>query len=328
MSLWFGPDERSVVGFVDRAGVRVVAGAPVCPEPDLGLAVAQFEADAYEQGARVCWFAAEARLEELFRGRRALTMLGAQPVWDPQEWRGRVHSVASLRGQFARARNKGVRVNEWRAPRAYREPGLRECLAQWLAGRGLPPLHFLIESDTLGNLEDRRIFVARRDSRIEGFAVASPVPARHGWLLEQLVRRPEAPNGTAELLVDYSVSELAESGASYLTLGLAPLARPATDHPPTEPWWIRTVLAWARAHGRRFYDFNGLLFFKSKFRPPRWEPIYLVDSGSKPSPRTLYAVASAFSDGPPLTMLSRAMLRALREEFSGARRSWLAHGRA
>ena len=30
---------------------------------------------------------------------------------------------------------------------------------------------------------------------------------------------------------------------------------------------------WVRAHGKRFYNFEGLEAFKSKFRPDGWEPI-------------------------------------------------------
>ena len=313
IELWFGENDFAVVGFVSRMGVRVAAGAPVCAPERIAEAAAGFEADAAQQGERVCWFGAEPRLEELLAGRRALVKLGAQPVWDPQEWRARVHGLSSMRAQLNRARNKGVTVDEWSPDRARGDAELRACLHEWLERRGLPPLHFLIESDTLDHLDDRRLFVAKVDDEVSGFVVASPVPARDGWLIEQVVRRPRAANGTAELMIDTAVRELAESGSSYLTLGLAPLASQGPGS-GSEPWWLRLLLAWARAHGRRFYNFRGLEFFKSKFRPPRWDPIFVIDSGSRVSPRTIYAVAAAFSHGPPLLMLTRALARAILEE--------------
>ncbi|MEX2536285.1 MAG: DUF2156 domain-containing protein [Trueperaceae bacterium] len=325
MELWFGEADFAVVGFVTRLGVRVAAGAPVCPPARLLEAVAAFEEVANRQGERVCWFAAESRLEELLchRSKRARVKLGAQPVSDPQEWRTRVEGLSTVRAQFNRARNKGVTVTKWPAARAHNDPALRDCLQEWLAQRGLPPLHFLIESSTLDHLDDRRLYVAERQGEVIGFVVASPVSAREGWLIEQVIRRPHAVNGTAELMIDTAVRELAESGASYLTLGLAPLAREGGEAGASEPWWLRMLLAWARAHGRRFYNFRGLEFFKSKFRPPRWDPIYVIQPGPRVSARTIYAVAAAFSHGPPLAMLARALLDAVGEETGAAlRRLW------
>jgi lysylphosphatidylglycerol synthetase-like protein (DUF2156 family) len=314
--LWFSPGDEAVVGFVTRVGVRVAAGAPVCAPERLEATVRQFEAAAAAESERVCWFGAEGRLEALLRGRgdRALVRLGSQPVWDPQEWRPRVNSLSSVRAQLNRARNKGVSVREWSSAGAQGHTALSECLAEWLSHRGLPALHFLIESDTLGRLADRRLFVAERQGRVQGFVVATPVPARQGWLLEQVVRRPRAPNGTAELMIDCAARELAESGATYLTLGLAPLARLGPPDTASEPLWLRALLAWARAHGRRFYDFQGLEFFKSKFRPPRWDPIFVIEPGPRASLRTIYAVAAAFSHGPPPAMLARAMAQAAHQE--------------
>ncbi|MEX2540998.1 MAG: DUF2156 domain-containing protein [Trueperaceae bacterium] len=314
--LWFGERAYAVVGYVTRVGVRVVAGAPVCRPEELGRAVRDFEANAQEWGERVCWFGAEVRLEELLRARGDLAMvpLGAQPVWNPGEWRERVGALASVRAQLNRSRNKGVTVTEWPAVPGQTDPDLRACLQEWLSQRGLPPLHFLVESSTLDRLADRRLFVAERAARVMGFVVASPVPARGGWLLEQVVRRPGAPNGTAELMIDTAVSELAESGATYLTLGLVPLSSHVAYN---QPWWLRTLLLWARAHGRRFYDFQGLEFFKSKFRPPVWEPIFAIGPGPRASPRTIYAVAAAFSHGPLPVMLARALLDAAGQEAAG-----------
>jgi len=65
-----------------------------------------------------------------------------------------------LRQQFNRALNKGVRMEEWQADRANGNRDLQRVLEEWLDTRGLPPLHFLVEPETLGLLEGRRIFVA------------------------------------------------------------------------------------------------------------------------------------------------------------------------
>ncbi|RMH23122.1 MAG: DUF2156 domain-containing protein [Acidobacteria bacterium] len=313
---WFSPAGDAVVGYVPSGGYRVVAGSPVCAPDRLAAAVAAFEDDTHRRGRWSCYFAAEERLARLLARRGPLDriLLGAQPVWDPSAWPAILARKASLRAQLYRARNKGVVVTRWPAERATAHPSLKRCLDHWLAGRGLPPLHFLIEPETLGRLYDRRVFVAARGDDVVGFLVASPVPARRGWLVEQTIRGPGAPNGTSELLLDAAMRHLAAGGAAFVTLGLSPLSRRAGVTPPPQPWWIRLLLDWLRAHGRRFYNFEGLDSYKAKFLPQAWEPIYAITSERRVGLGTLYAIAGAFGKTPPPLLLLRAVARAARQE--------------
>ncbi len=195
-------------------------------------------------------------------------------------------------------------------------PELRRVLGEWLANKPIPSLHFLVEPQTLSHLRDKRIFVAERGGVPVGFLNAAPVPARNGWLTEQFVRGANAPNGTVELLVDNAVRALAASGAEYVTMGLVPLSSHHADPAYRNPLWLRLLIAWVRAHGRRFYNFAGLEAFKMKFNPDDWEPIYAVSKERHFSVRTLYAVADAFSDRSPASMLLRGAGRAICDEWS------------
>ncbi len=324
--LWFSRAGDAVVGYVPARGVRVVAGAPVCSADRLDEVAAEFERDGRFAERRVCYFGAGHRLETTLAhsSRGAAVLLGAQPVWRPADFSGVVRAHASLRAQLARARNKGVTVEEWPASVAHHDPALERCLAEWLSTRGLPPLRFLVEPDTLGRLWDRRVFVAMRDGAPVAFLLASPVPARDGWLVEQIVRGRAAPNGTAELLIAHAMECVASAGATYATLGLAPLSsRADVPAPATAPApWLRLALRLVRAHGRRFYDFDGLDAFKAKLRPQWWEPIYAVTREHSFSPRMLAAIAGAFSGGSPLALVARAMLRAAAQEVR-----WMGSGR-
>lgn len=312
---WFSPAGEAVIGYVEHGGYRVVGGAPVCAEALLPSVVAAFEAEAARAGRRVCYFGAETRLETVCRGddHHAAVLLGGQPVWHPDVWPELIRSHASLRAQLNRARNKEVTVVEWPAERAQNHPELRRCLREWLQTRGLPPLHFLIETDTLSRLFDRRCFVAERRGAVVAFLVASPVPGRRGWLVEQLVRGQGAVNGTSELLLDAAMRAFVAAGSAYVTLGLAPLSR----HTGTEdrnPLWLTLVLAWMRAHGRRFYNFEGLEAFKAKFRPEGWDPVFAVVNEPHVRPRLLYAIAAAFADGSPVALVGRALAHAVCDE--------------
>jgi phosphatidylglycerol lysyltransferase len=307
---WFDPRGDAVVGYVRRHRVHVAAGAPVCAPERLAEVVAAFESAARALGDTVCYFGAEQRLEELTHDDRghSRVLLGAQPVWDPAHWSAIIARRASLRAQLNRGRNKGVTIVEWPTSRARGNEELRAVLIDWLQGRGLPPLHFLVEPETLARLIDRRVFVASVDGATAGFAVASPVPRRNGWLIEQIVRSTGAPNGMTELLVDAIMRAVAADGAHFVTLGLSPLSRQVDDPTPT-PLWLRGLLTWTREHGRRFYNFEGLDRFKAKFDPERWDPVYAISNEPRITVRTMYAIATAFSGGSPVALILRGIAR-------------------
>jgi phosphatidylglycerol lysyltransferase len=316
IELWFSPTCEAVVGFVRAHNTLVVAGAPVCAGERLAEVAMEFEQAAWRDGKRVCYFGAEARLESLYRGAatHSMVLLGAQPTWRPPNWLRIVSRRASLRAQFNRARNKSVSVSEWPSSQSAMHPALQSCLQEWVATRGLPPMHFLVEPQTLERLADRRVFVAELKGQVLGFLVASPVPRRNGWLIEQIIRGHGAPNGTAELMIDAAVRAMAEGGSEYMTLGLSPLSRRAAISQDENPLWLRWTLSWVRAHGRRFYNFDGLDAFKTKFQPERWEPVFAIFNAPHFSPLALYAIAEAFTKGAPIRAVTGALLKAMRTE--------------
>ena len=317
MRLWFSHARDAVVGYASYAHVRVIAGAPVCAPERLDAVATELEEDAERHGERVLFFGAGERLEHVYAVRRdhCLVPLGAQPVWEPAEWPGIVRGKASLRAQLNRARNKGVHVDEWPAARARGSPTLRAVLDEWLRTRGLPPLGFLVTPDLLDDLDDRRVFVATRGADVVAFLIGTPVPARHGWLVEEWPRTRAAPNGTTHSLVDAAMRAFADGGSRYVTLGLAPLARRADDGLRGQPAWLRMTLRWVRAHGRRFYNFGGLEAFKASLQPMRWEPVYAIAPEGRITPWMLRAVAGAFSHGAPELLVARALASAARDEL-------------
>ena len=306
------------------AAIGWVAGSPVCRPSRLKDVLEEFEDDTHARGLWSCYFAADERVaQELAqRGPFDRILLGAQPVWDPHDWPDILERKASLRAQLNRAHNKDVSAARWSRQRAEDHPDLHRCLEDWLETRGLPPLHFLVEPETLGRLYDRRVYVAVQPSGrpnaaeiVRGFLVASPIPQRNGWLIEQIIRGRGAPNGTSELLLDAAWRDLAESGAEYVTLGLSPLSRRTDVEFSHHRAWLRFALGWVRAHGRRFYDFDGLDAFKAKFLPQRWEPIWAITSERRVGLGTLWAISGAFGQMSPPKLLTLALWRGLVKEI-------------
>ncbi len=286
---WFDPAGDACVAYVDTGGAWVAAGGPIASPERLPAVVASFQAAALEAGRRVCFFATEPRFTQLVP-MEALPV-GEQPVWDPSHWEDVVRGSRSLREQLRRARSRGVSVREVPAP-VLEDPAhptrraLDRLKSRWLASRRMAPMGFLVQLRPYAFARERRAFAAEVDGQVVGFLAVSPVYAREGWFLQDLLRDPDAPNGTAETLVDAAMRAAKEAGRRYVTLGLAPLSG------PVRPW-----LRLARACGRPLFDFEGLRAFKAKFRPDAWVPIHVAYPRRNGGVAALYDALRAFARG-------------------------------
>jgi phosphatidylglycerol lysyltransferase len=77
-------------------------------------------------------------------------------------------------------------------------------------------------------------------------------------------------------------------GYNWFNLGMAPLS--GLDHHPLAPVWTK-IGRFIFMHGENFYNFEGLRFFKEKYRP-NWHPTYLACTGNLSLPRALIDCAS------------------------------------
>jgi phosphatidylglycerol lysyltransferase len=259
--------DSGCVAYVDTGRAWVVAGAPIAPKAEIVDVLAAFLQQARQLRRRVCLFATEQRLLDLAGERLRWLSIGEQPVWNPQHWLEILRRRPSLREQLRRARAKGVTVREVSASELEAgdtREGIATVAERWLSTRHLAPMEFLVRLELFSFSADRRCFVAELGGRVVGVAGVVPVPARPGWFIEDLVRDPTAPNGTAEALIDCVMRWAGARGVSWLTLGLSPLAGQ-----------VSPLLRLARASGRFLYDFNGLRTYKAKLAPEAWLPIYL-----------------------------------------------------
>jgi phosphatidylglycerol lysyltransferase len=289
---YFFPDEDACVAYVDTGRAWVAAGAPLAEEERMAAVTAAFVNAARAAGRRVCFFATEERF--VARVPLESLLIGEQAVWDPGRWDDTLRGSPSLREQLRRARAKGIEVRAVEPLASSDAAGaanleVAALVQRWSRARELAPMSFLARVEPLALLPDHRLFLAEREGTLVGLLSIAPVWGRGGWLLQNLVRAPGAPNGTTEALVDAAMRAAAVEGRTFVTLGLAPLAGQV---PPP--------LRLARRAGRGLYDFEGLRAFKAKLRPVRWDPVYLSfpagPSGSGPV-RAIVDVLAAFARG-------------------------------
>jgi phosphatidylglycerol lysyltransferase len=110
-----------------------------------------------------------------------------------------------------------------------------------------------------------------------GILAASPIPAREGWYLEDVIRGNEAPDGTSDILVFEALKALAAQGAKIATLGTVPLStRGGEGISCGHNRAVEAILDISRKQLKALYNFDGLGHFKSKFVPTWWENEYVV----------------------------------------------------
>ena len=229
--------------------------------------------------------------------------VGEQPVWDATRWSATVAATRSLREQLRRAQNKGVAVRRsapdelvaqraaarWRSRRSSSAGGTTSRWRRWAS------------SSTCSRSTSPPSGATSSPSATAASSASSPrcrSTRARGWLLEDFLRDPAAPNGTAELLIDAAMRALADEGSRYVTLGLAPLSGPVSG-------WLRA----ARRLSSPLYDFAGLRAFKAKLRPHEWEPIYLAYAPGSSSHVALVDALAAFARGSFLRFGGATLLR-------------------
>ena len=272
---WFfeHPEGEVFIPFVPVRGFAVIPGGPVGPQAAIEGALNAFSTFAHKEGRRLLIVGAEPWLNDCLaaqNGAYDFVKLGEQPEWDPSSFSIEGPERKNVRAQINRARNKGVIVRRvsvkagvlvgrlgWRLSTSWVAGWIRGTSASWWTSS--PSLK-----------TERRYYVAESGDELVGFLSAVPVYTRSGWFFEDVIRVPEAPNGTAELLIYEAMEDARRRGDQYVTLGLSPLA--GIDQGPGE----HRVLRWGlRQFARRFgalYGFEGLRQFR-RFGLTQWTPI-------------------------------------------------------
>jgi phosphatidylglycerol lysyltransferase len=319
LSLWFDATRDAAVAYAAHGGYWVAVGSPLCAVERIDAVTRAFSEAAQHAGQRAAFFGVSERfVGQLGQGFDAL-QVGQQPLWRPSAWPEVVRRAEKLRNRLRRAEKLGVSVRQALpaelAARTKLRSAMEAMVARWTQARALPPMGFMVTVELFAHAEARRYFIAQSASgKPVGFAVAVPIFGLEGWLIEDLVVDRDAPAGSTEALIDAAMRALAD--ATTVSLGmvvLAGLSAPVeTQRHPILTGLIRLagrVTGWA-------YGFEGLLRFRQKLRPERWENVYVVAPGGV-SWLTLRAVLMAFTGGWVPRFALRAVRRLVAQRWSG-----------
>lgn len=246
--------------------------------------------------------------------------IGAAPYFDLSEWNPRGNAAKKMRSGVNQATRAGVQIKLVETiDTDFRQEAAELCLS-WLQSRpAATTFGWLLALDPFLHAEHKQLVAARDGAgRLIGLVAASPIPARKGWYIEDVLRAPDAPQGTADLLVVSTLQHLKSVGAELATLGTAPLASEGDDTISTRDHilFLRALQTVSRRFST-FYNFEGIRIFKAKFVPTRWESEYvLIQRGAMMPPRVAHAMLRAIVPGGLKQLLARKALRKLKSELS------------
>ena len=282
---WYETD-GGAAPYLEHGRVALAWAEPLAGDPAAFLG--DFTRELRAQRRRICFVLIG---EEVARGARALgyvvLKIGEQPYFDFATWRlPRGDPGKHLRWCLNLARRAGVEVREY-VPGD--EAAVLDALGAWEGGLGRPPADSFLRASPLARLDEKRLFLAWRGGRVDALVACSSVPAADGWLLEDLIRRPDAANGATEAVIVHALETLAATGAGCAWLDVAPLRGFESQIEWRARILFRTLGPLVSFFDRR-YHFRALTTYLGKFQPTRWTPRYIALKPVIPTPGLVRAL--------------------------------------
>ncbi|HEY2955162.1 MAG TPA: phosphatidylglycerol lysyltransferase domain-containing protein [Candidatus Eisenbacteria bacterium] len=299
---FFSANARAVIAYRFESDSLLVIGDPIGPGEETPTLLEEFERFCHEHDWRFAFYQARPERLPLYRARGwRVVHVGEDPVIRVASFSLEGPAVADVRRTVRRREREGLTARMFLPGGGAFDPArdaeglagqLREISTEWLKLHPGGEKGFCMGRFDPHQLAETWLAVAWDPARhrAEAFCTFVPIPARHGWALDLMRRRPDAVSGATEFLIVKSVETMKERGDAVLSLSLSALARVDRDEPaggdaqaPDDR--AREFLMERLA---RFYDFKGLFRWKRKF-DPEFEPRYLV----YPEPLALPAIALA-----------------------------------
>lgn len=310
---WFDFKTQSGLTFTEHGKIRLVAGEMLGADENLQLAVFRFLEQARADKKLVAFLPATERFARAVAplGFEAVK-IGASPYFDLRTWNPRGNRAKKMRAGVNQARRAGVLVERiYQRNLAFCQEVFDLCESWSSTRRAAVKFGWLFELEPFQHADYKKFFAARNsEGKLVGLLAASPIPARSGWYLEDVLRRADSPNGTTDLLVYEALKTLGSEGAKLATLGTSPLAGDGADslsggkHALT-----KKILKFSGQKFESIYNFKGLRHFKGKFAPDWWESEYaLVPKGFFVAPRVANALAHAVLPDNLLQIILRRLL--------------------
>ena len=274
----FSESGRSFLMYGVQGGSWIALFDPVGPEEERAEMVWRFVEAARSAGKRAVLYQISPPLLQhcADAGLRAYK-LGELAVVDLSLFELKSSRFAPLRHALNRGGRDGLsfEVLPAGAPVAAVMEDLRAVSDTWLAQHEAKEKSFSLGAFDPAYVVQTPVAILRAEGRIVAFATLLVTDTKAEGTVDLMRFTPEAPRSAMDFLFTSIMQYLKAEGFQRFNLGMAPLS--GMSKREAAPVWDR-LGAIMFEHGERFYNFQGLKAFKSKFHPD-WKPRYLAVSG-------------------------------------------------
>lgn len=200
----------------------------------------------------------------------------------------------NLRTIYNRLKKSGLKVEFLEKERfsEYKER-LKEISEQWLLNKNSSEKGFSLGKYDEDYLSNFNFVIVKMNEEILGFATLFETESKEELSLDLMRYAENAPSNLMEYLFINVIYWGKERGYKRFSLGMAPLSG-INDSEFASTW--NKVGSLIYRHGGNFYNFEGLKFFKNKFKPT-WTPRYIAFSGLFSIPYVLKDITLLISNG-------------------------------
>jgi len=291
------PDIDGIIGYRLEAQCAVVLGDPVCSPEHMPNLVQAFHDHCQKDAKSVVYtivseqFADWALKQGFCQWAAAIgDEIILDPQCDPKAIKGKKGS--SLRNKFLFSVRQGISIHEYTGNDVALEQELDTVRTSWLAQRKGPQACFFSEIHLFTDFAKKRYFYAKYKEAIVGIAMLNRLESTKGWVLNMLMKTPDAPTTTSEFLILSILDIVRQEGCPFFSIGTTPAPKLGRTEGlcGIYTWLVRMGFKIAS----KILNLGGRQRYWEKFQP-KMAPIFIMSSRSRLGLREALGIARAFN---------------------------------
>lgn len=272
-------EDPSIPGFIGYridSSYAIVFGDPVCASEHKHALASSFNLFCKKQGLSIVYAIVSESFVDIAKNTHTSVSLqfGNKLILRPSNNQlSRTGSKGGLvRKKVKHAKNESVVIHEYLGNDSQVEKAIEQIGLAWLHKRNGPQV-YIAHLSFFSDREGKRWFYAQQGDHLVGVVILNQVNADAGWLLNNLIITPDAPNGTSELLIATVFQQLEEENCDAVIVG--PITAKELEKVDGLGGVASRLLRFSYKFVKRLFRLDGQGVFWEKFQSET-EPSYLL----------------------------------------------------
>lgn len=285
---------QGIIGYRIESKCAIVFGDPICHPDDSEKFIEKFHTFCKINGKTPIYVGISKKFSHLSLANKygSLIQFGDEIILNPliDAKLGKGKHASLLRNKYNQSIKSGFEVKEYVGDDIQLENKILEVTQAWLQNRKGAQIA-LLNVNIFCDRSIKRWFYAQKNGKIIGLAMINRLDAHDGWVLNLLVKSPEAPTSISEFIILETLAALAKEQCTFFSIGSVP----ASDLGKMIGFgYVSTILARSIYKiARKIFNLSNRQRFWKKFKPIN-KPVYLLFCNSKVRIREIIALLRAF----------------------------------